>query len=84
MVLKVVPVIFQQFRVNFKTKYTNSHKNSHIHTDLLLSSLNHSIRTSVFPSRLKQANITPTFKKGDTNLKENYRLVRILRYSCLF
>ena len=31
-----------------------------------------------FPSSLKQANITPVFKKGSRNQKENYRPVSIL------
>ena len=31
-----------------------------------------------FPSILKIANITPVFKKGDRDLKDNYRPVRIL------
>ena len=38
----------------------------------------HSIRTCTFPSRLKQANTRLAFKKGDKNLKENYKPVSIL------
>ena len=34
--------------------------------------------SSIFPSSLKQSIITPVFKKGDKNLKENYRRVSIL------
>ena len=44
----------------------------------LLSGFNNSITTSIFPSSFKQAIITPVFKKGDKNLKENYRPVSIL------
>ena len=46
--------------------------------DFLRSGFNNSITTSIFPSSLKQAIITPVFKKGDKNLKENYRPVSIL------
>ena len=39
---------------------------------------NEAIESSKFPSSLKQANITPVFKKGSRNQKENYRPVSIL------
>ena len=42
---------------------------------LLASAQNH---FSIFPSSLKNADITPVFKKGDRNLKDNYRPVSIL------
>ena len=35
---------------------------------------------SNFPSILKNASITPVFKKGDRNFKDNYRPVSILPY----
>ena len=41
-------------------------------------SVNHSIDNNIFPSTLKLANITPVFKKGSANSKENYRPVSIL------
>ena len=43
-------------------------ENPDISSDFLLSDFDHSVRTSTFPSRLKQENITPVFKKGDKNL----------------
>ena len=42
--------------------------NSDIFLDFLLSSSNCLATKSIFPSILKQANITPVFKKGDRNL----------------
>ena len=39
---------------------------------------NEAIESSKFPSSWKQANITPVFKKGSRNQKENYRPVSIL------
>ena len=53
-------------------------ENADIFTDILHSSFNNSIYQSEFPSTLKLANITPVFKKGDRNSKENYRPVSIL------
>ena len=52
--------------------------NADMFSDFLLSGFNNSITTSIFPSSLKQAIITPVFKRGDKNLKENYRPVSIL------
>ena len=53
-------------------------KNADISIDIPHSSFNNSIYQSEFPSVLKLANITPAFKKGDRNSKENYRPVSIL------
>ena len=39
--------------------------NADIFSDFLLSDFNNSITTSIFASSLKQAIITPVFKKGD-------------------
>ena len=47
-------------------------ENSDIFTDIFHSSFNNSIYQSEFPSILKLANITPVFKKGGRNSKENY------------
>ena len=39
---------------------------------------NDAIATSVFPQNLKNANITPVFKKDHKNSETNYRPVSIL------
>ena len=53
--------------------------NADIFSDFLFSDFNNSVTVFIFPSSLKQAVITsPVFKKGDKNLKENYRPVSIL------
>ena len=52
--------------------------NADLFSDFLLSDFNNLFTTSIFPSSLKQAIITPAFKKGDKNSNENYRLVSIL------
>ena len=46
--------------------------------NVLISNFNDSIEKSNFPSILKNVTITPVFKKGDTNSKDNYRPVSIL------
>ena len=52
--------------------------NADIFLDFLLPGFNNSITTSIFPSSLKQAITILVFKKGDKDLKENYRPVNIL------
>ena len=52
--------------------------NVDIFSDFLLLGFNNSITTSVFPSSLKQAIVTPVLQKRDKNSKENYRPVNIL------
>ena len=52
--------------------------NSDIFADFLYQNFNVAIATSVFPQNLKNANITPVFKKGDRNSETNYRSVSIL------
>ena len=37
-----------------------------------------SIDSGIFPNRLKEAQVTPLFKKNDPFLKSNYRPVSIL------
>ena len=49
-----------------------------IFANVLVSNFNDSIEKSNFPSILKNATITPVFKKGDRNSKDNYRPVSIL------
>ena len=58
------------------TKIIN--QNSDIFADFILTSFNQSVANFIFPSSLKNADITPVFKKGDRNLKDNYRPVSIL------
>ena len=47
-------------------------ENPDVFSDILHSSFNDSIYQAEFPSILKLANITPVFKKGGRNSKENY------------
>ena len=53
-------------------------ENADIFASFLHSSFNTSVTNSEFPSVLKQANITPVFKKGERYSKNNYRPVSIL------
>ena len=46
--------------------------------DFLHPAFNECVETGKFPSCLKQADITPVFKKGSRNSKDNYRPVSIL------
>ena len=52
--------------------------NSDIFADFLHQTFNDAIATSMPPDNLKNANITPVFKKGDRNTETNYRSVSIL------
>ena len=52
-------------------------ENAGIFASCLYDFFNQSIQNSEFPSILKNANITPMFKKGYRGSKENYRLVSI-------
>ena len=52
---------------------------SDIFAEFLFANYNASVvENSIFPSILKLADITPVFKKGDKECKENYRPVSIL------
>ena len=53
-------------------------QNDDICSVILSSDLNRCIENGKFPNNLKNAYITPTFKKGDRLLKSNYRPVSIL------
>ena len=44
----------------------------------IFASFNTSVTDSEFPSVLKQVNMTPVFKKGETYFKDNHRPVSIL------
>ena len=48
--------------------------NSDIFSDFLYVSINSSIKSSLFPSCLKKVDITPIYKKGKRDLKDNYSL----------
>ena len=52
--------------------------NSDICAPIITNIYCESINNGIFPSSLKQAEITPCHKKGTTTLKENYRPVSIL------
>ena len=53
-------------------------ENADIFADFLYASFNEFVKKSEFPSVLKQANITPVFKKRERECKNNYRPVSIL------
>ncbi|NJK82731.1 MAG: hypothetical protein HC912_01880 [Saprospiraceae bacterium] len=46
--------------------------------DSLTAIINQSIRTGIFPDLLKVAKVIPIYKKGDSNIFENYRPVSVL------
>ena len=54
-------------------------ENADIFVNYICGFFNESIKKSTFPSILKNANITPVFKKGYRGSKENYRPVSILQ-----
>ena len=53
-------------------------ENADIFADVLLASFNDSGEKSNFPPSLENANITPVFKIGDRNSKNNFRPVSML------
>ena len=53
-------------------------ENSDIFSSFICESINNSIKSSIFPSCLKHADVTPLHKKCNKSLKENYRPVSIL------
>ena len=53
-------------------------ENSDIFSNFICESINNSIKSSIFPSCLKYADVTPLHKKCNKSLKENYRAVSIL------
>ena len=55
-------------------------ENSDIFADFTFENLNDSISQSVFPSALKQANITPVHKKDSKIKKDHYRPISVLSY----
>ena len=53
-------------------------ENLNIFSNFICESINNSIKSSIFPSCLKHADVTPLHKEGNKSLKENYRSVSIL------
>ena len=54
-------------------------KNSiHIYSEKLTNIFNECLINKLFPDTLKRADVTPIFKKGNDNEKENYRPVSML------
>ena len=53
-------------------------ENSDIFSTFIYQSFNNMTDVSIFPTSLELANITPVYKKGSKNSKENYRPVIIL------
>ena len=53
-------------------------ENSDIFSNFIYESINNSIKSSIFPSCLKHADVTPLHKKCNETLKENYRPLSIL------
>ena len=52
--------------------------NSDIIAPVLTECCNQNIKNSAFPNELKNANISPVYKKKDRHYKSNYRPVSIL------
>ena len=53
-------------------------ENSDIFSSFICESINNSIKSSIFPSSLKYADVTPLHKKFNKSLRENYRRESIL------
>ena len=53
-------------------------ENSDIFSNFICESINNSIKSSMFPSCLKHADVTPLHKKCNKSLKESYRPVSML------
>ena len=53
-------------------------ENLNIFSNFICESINNSIKSSIFPSCLKHADVTPLHKERNKSLKENYRSVSIL------
>ena len=53
-------------------------ENLNIFATFLANDINKFIRKGEFPAKLKTADITPAFKRGDKHDKSNYRPVSII------
>ena len=53
-------------------------ENSDIFSSFIWESGDNSIKSTIFSSCLKHADVTPSHKKCNKNLKENYRSVSVL------
>ena len=53
-------------------------ENSNIFASFICKPFNNMVNSSTFPAALKLAHITPAFKKGSKNSKENHRPISIL------
>ena len=53
-------------------------QNSGVFASFICKTFNNMVNSSTFPAALKLAHITPAFKKGSKNSKENYRPISIL------
>ena len=79
--------VFQRTRKREKSKINKASQHSDIDTkiiksnlfsDFLYVSINSSINSSLFPTCLKTAAITPIYKKDKEDWNDNYRPVSIL------
>lgn len=60
-------------------------KISHTIEDILVSLINNSLKTGIFPEQLKRARVTPIFKGGNSSDPSNYRPISVLnQFSKIF
>ena len=70
-----------KLKINKASQHSDIHTKiikSNLFSDFLYVSINSSVNSSLFPSCLKTADITPIYKKGKKDLKDSYRPVSIL------
>ena len=70
--VKIKQILKQITQLNFSK--------ADIFADFIRTRVNQSVANTIFPSSLKNADITPVFNKGDRNSKDNYRPVSILSH----
>ena len=81
--LKEIKTQISLLKLNKASKYSDIptkiiKKNSDIFSNFIYESISNSKKSSIFPSCLKHANVTPLHQKCNKSLKENYRLIGIL------